>query len=90
MGGRGELNNKNRICQTEYLQKIQGILMGPSVDSTTGYLSNKDVLSRISAVDNSCEWNNQSEIEKKYAKFKEKLANTDNPKQLNELLIAIR
>ena len=90
MGGRGgALNDENRICQTEYLQKIRAVLMSPSVEPENGYLSNKDVLNRIGAVGNSCEWNNHTEIEKKYAKYKETLANTNNPNQLNQLLIAI-
>jgi hypothetical protein len=91
MGNRGgALNDENRICQTEYLKKILAVLMSPSVDPVNGYLSNKDVLNRIGAVGNSCEWNNNTEIEKKYAKFKETLADTNNPpNQLNKLLIAV-
>jgi hypothetical protein len=91
-GGEGafQAGEKNRICQTDYLQRVRGILTGPSVDPTDGYLTTPDVLKRINAVANSCEWSENTENEKKYANFKKKLSgDAKNPKLLNELLTAI-
>jgi len=90
MGGAAAANEHNRVCQTEYLQSIRGILTGPSVDPTDGYLTTSDVLKRVNGVANACEWNNKTEAEKKYADFQKKLSgDTKNPKLLNQLLIAI-
>ena len=90
MGGAAAANEHNRVCQTEYLQSVRGILTGPSVDPTDGYLTTSDVLKRVNGVANACEWNNKTELEKKYADFQKKLSgDTKNPKLLNQLLIAI-
>jgi len=81
---------ENRKCQTQYLQKIQGILTGPSVDANAGYVSTADVLNQISGVGDSCKWNGKTAVEKKYAAFKTKWADNKNPNQLNDMLGSIQ
>ena len=82
--------NENKLCQIKYYQAIQSILTSPSVDPAEGYLTNKDVLKKINAVENSCKWNNRTDIEKIHVKFNKLLSDTDNPKQLNQLLLALQ
>jgi hypothetical protein len=79
----------NRKCQTEYLSAVRDVLTGPTIDPKSGYITNKDVLIRVNAVNNTCQWNNNTPIEKQYQKFKKVLSDNSDTNQINNLLIAI-
>jgi len=79
----------NRKCQTEYLSAVRDVLTGPTIDPKDGYISNKDVLIRVNAVNNTCRWNINTPIEKQYQKFKKVLSDNSDTNQINNLLIAI-
>jgi len=87
----GTLNREaiNRKCQTEYLSEVRDVLTGPTIDPKSGYITNKDVLIRVNAVNNTCRWNNNTPIEKQYQKFKKVLLDNSDKNQINNLLISI-
>ena len=81
----------NRECQTAYINSVIVVLTGPSIDPVNGYVSDKDALKMVNAVENKCRWDNKNPtpIEKKYEKFQKVLADTSDKNQINNLLIAI-
>ena len=87
--GESETENINKTCQTKYLLSMRSILTSPSVDPKNGYLSDKDILKQINGVENSCQWNSNTDLEKRFDKFRKILGNTDNKNQLNDLLASI-
>ena len=80
----------NHDCQTTYINSVIAVLTGPSIDPTNGYVSDKDALKMVNAVNTNCKWNNKPEIEKKYKKFQTTLADTSDKNQINNLLIQIK
>jgi len=79
----------NRKCQTEYLSAVRGVLTGPTIDPKDGYISDKDVLKMVNAVNNNCRWNSITPVELQYDKFKKVLADNSDKNQINHLLISI-
>lgn len=79
----------NRECQTAYFDSLRAVLTGPSVDPKNGYVSDKDALTKVNAVGNTCRWNNKTPIEKKYQKFRTVLSDSSDKNQINHLLMAI-